>query len=114
MPRTKKTPSSLKPGSTATKGPNETPKGSGPSVAPSLEERVAALEKVVTRLALGIGDFISGQAEHARLLWEENRFFELTSPLNEETREAAFEAWNDEHFAEADAKAAKRADEERS
>ena len=37
MPRTKKTPSSLKPGSTATKGPNGTPKSSTPSVAPSLK-----------------------------------------------------------------------------
>lgn len=42
MPRTKKTPSSQSLAARATKGPNRTPKGSGPSVAPSLEERVAA------------------------------------------------------------------------
>ena len=41
MPRTKKTPSSQSLAARATKGPNRTPKGSGPSVAPSLEERVA-------------------------------------------------------------------------
>lgn len=37
MPRTKKTPSSQSLAADATKGPNETPKGSGPRVAPSLK-----------------------------------------------------------------------------
>lgn len=37
MPRTKRAPASPKPGSTATKGPNGTPKSSGPRVAPSLK-----------------------------------------------------------------------------
>lgn len=46
MPRTKKTPMSLKPGSTATSRPDETPKGSGPSVAPSLGERAASPDVV--------------------------------------------------------------------
>lgn len=46
MPRTKKTPTSQSLAARATKGPNETPKGSGPSLPPSdLEARVAALEK---------------------------------------------------------------------
>ena len=40
MPRTKKAPTSPKPGSTATSRPEETPKGSGPSVAPAPVERV--------------------------------------------------------------------------
>jgi len=37
MPRTKKTPTSQSLAADATKGPNGTPKSSGPSVAPSLE-----------------------------------------------------------------------------
>lgn len=42
MPRTKKTPTSQSLAARATKGPLETPKGSGPSVLPAgLEERVA-------------------------------------------------------------------------
>ncbi|HQP88955.1 MAG TPA: hypothetical protein PLL76_22090 [Thermoanaerobaculia bacterium] len=41
MPRTKKTPTSQSLAARATKGPKETPKGSGPSVAPSLKARVA-------------------------------------------------------------------------
>lgn len=48
MPRTKKTPTSQSLAAQATKGPMETPKGSGPSVAPSLEERVASLEKALS------------------------------------------------------------------
>ena len=57
-PATKKTPTSQSLAARATKGSKDTPKGSGPSVAPSLEERVAALEKVVTRLALSVADLL--------------------------------------------------------
>jgi hypothetical protein len=54
MPRTKKTPSSQSLAADATKGPNETPKGSGHSVAPSLEERVSRLEGLFAYLGEGI------------------------------------------------------------
>lgn len=53
MPRTKKTPSSQSLAADATKGPNETPKGSGPSVA-RLEERVSRLEGLFAYLGEGI------------------------------------------------------------
>ena len=54
MPRTKRAPASLKPASTATKGPSGSPKGSGPSVPPSLEERVSRLEGLFAYLGEGI------------------------------------------------------------
>lgn len=45
-PATKRAPASQSLAAHATKGPNRTPKGSGPRVAPSLEDRV--LDPVVT------------------------------------------------------------------
>lgn len=103
-PRTKKAPASLTLAGTATTRPKETPKGSGPSLPPSLEERVAALEMVVTRLSLGVADLLGDLSNDLRRRWEENRFYELTQPLNESTREQAFEKWQAENFARADRK----------
>jgi hypothetical protein len=103
-PRTKKNPTSSPAKKTDAGLANETPKGSGPSVAPSLEERVAALEMVVTRLSLGVADLLGDLSNDLRRRWEENRFYELTQPLNESTREQAFEEWQAENFARADQK----------
>ena len=67
-----------------------------------LEERVAALEKVVTRLSLEITGFLQDQAEQARRSSERTGFYDLTRPLNQATREKAFEEWEAESFARAD------------
>ncbi len=69
-----------------------------------LSARVAALEMVVTRLSLGVADLLGDLSNDLRRRWEENRFYELTEPLNESTREQAFEEWQAENFARADRK----------
>lgn len=103
MPRTKKAPTSPKPGSTATKGPNGTPKSSTPSVAPSLEERVAALERAVMTLAVhlpaALFDATADADRQTRRLLEdlESRFNVAGTlarlRLPEEAFDDAFEEW---------------------
>ncbi len=101
--RAKKSPTPTPAKVTGAELTKETPKGSAASVAP-LEERVAALEKVVTRLSLGVADLLGDIGGDLRRRWEENRFYELTEPLNDTTREKAFEEWEAENFARADRK----------
>lgn len=73
-----------------------------------LEERVAALEKVVTRLSLGLGDALGDVAEALRRRWEEEEFYRLTEPLHKRTRRQAFMTWQAGNFAAADERAAAR------
>lgn len=72
------------------------------AAAPSIDARVAALKKVVTRLSLGITDFLQDQAEQARRSSKRTGFYDLTRPLNQATREQAFEEWEAESFTRAD------------
>lgn len=103
MPRTKKTPTSQSLAARATKGPKETPKGSGPSVAPSLEARVAALEKALSVVLVHLpAAFLDAQdaanAKTRKVLEDlENRLAAGATLarvlLPEEAHDEAFEAW---------------------
>ena len=60
---------------------------------------------VVTRLSLGVADLLGDLSNDLRRRWEENRFYELTEPLDAQIdREQAFEEWQAENFARADRK----------
>lgn len=101
-PATKRAPASQSLAAHATKGPNGTPKGSGPSV-PSIEERVASLERAVMTLAVHLPAALFDVQGHAdaktkRILADREDLFNVAGTLTrlrlpEEAYDVAFEEW---------------------